>query len=70
MSNKLSRREALGLTEAAAGATGLAACIPHLFSWDNPSTRRVTGQQLMAEGFAVTIDDKPGSALFTYRRHR
>jgi alpha-galactosidase len=39
-----------------------------LYSWDDRGTRRMTGRQLMAEGFTVTIDDKPGSALFTYKR--
>jgi alpha-galactosidase len=39
-----------------------------LFSWDDRSTRRMTGKQLIVEGFAVSIDDKPGSALFTYKR--
>jgi len=41
-----------------------------LFSGDDGSTRRMTGKQLIVEGFAVSIDEKPGSALFTYRRHR
>ena len=41
-----------------------------LFSWDNGSTQRMAGRQLVAEGFAVTIADKPGSALFTYKRVR
>jgi len=36
-----------------------------LYSWDDRSIQRTTGQQLVAEGFAVTIADKPGSALFT-----
>jgi len=39
-----------------------------LVSWDDRSTRRMTGAQLMTEGFGVTIDEKPGSALFTYQR--
>ena len=39
-----------------------------LFSWDDQGTRRMTGSQLMMEGFVVTIDGKPGSALFTYKR--
>jgi alpha-galactosidase len=38
-----------------------------LFSWDDRSTRRMTGKQLIVEGFAVSIDNKPGSALFTYK---
>jgi alpha-galactosidase len=39
-----------------------------LFSWDDRSTQRMAGRQLTAEGFGVTIADKPGSALFTYKR--
>jgi alpha-galactosidase len=39
-----------------------------LFSWDDRSTQRVTGTQLMTKGFDVTIGEKPGSALFTYKR--
>ena len=39
-----------------------------LYSWDDHRTQRMTGEQLVAEGFTVTIDDKPGSALFTYKR--
>ena len=39
-----------------------------LHSWDDSSTRRMSGQTLMKDGFAVVIGDKPGSALFTYRR--
>jgi alpha-galactosidase len=39
-----------------------------LSSWDDQSIERMAGRQLMAEGFPVTIADKPGSALFTYRR--
>ena len=39
-----------------------------LFSWDDRSTRRMTGEQLMMKGFDVTIGEKPGSALFTYKR--
>jgi len=39
-----------------------------LYSWDDRSIRRMSGKHLMAEGYAVTIADKPGSALFTYRR--
>jgi hypothetical protein len=39
-----------------------------LFSWDDGSTQRRTGRQLVTEGFTVTIADKPGSALFTYKR--
>jgi alpha-galactosidase len=39
-----------------------------LCSWDDRSTRRVSGKQLMTKGFDVTIGEKPGSALFTYQR--
>ncbi|MBP8122127.1 MAG: alpha-galactosidase [Caldilineaceae bacterium] len=39
-----------------------------LVSWDNESTRRMTGKALMTDGFVVTIGEKPGTALFTYRR--
>ena len=28
----------------------------------------MSGKQLMTEGFDVTIGEKPGSALFTYKR--
>ena len=31
-----------------------------LFSWDGRGTQRMTGRQLLAEGFAVAIMDKPG----------
>lgn len=50
----------------------LKALEPHvlyeLTSWDGQSTQRMSGKRFMADGFAVTIDDKPGTALFTYRR--
>jgi alpha-galactosidase len=39
-----------------------------LYARDAQTTRRLTGAQLMAEGFGVTIGEKPGSALFTYKR--
>jgi alpha-galactosidase len=39
-----------------------------VFSWDGQSTQRMTGRQLADEGVAVSITDRPGSALFTYRR--
>jgi len=39
-----------------------------LLSWDDQSTWRMTGKQLLEEGFVVIIVDKPGSALFTYQR--
>jgi alpha-galactosidase len=37
-------------------------------AWDEQRTWRASGRQLMSEGFAVTIREKPGAALFTYRR--
>ncbi|OIO93005.1 MAG: hypothetical protein AUK03_08875 [Anaerolineae bacterium CG2_30_64_16] len=39
-----------------------------LYSWDDKDTRHMSGIALMTEGFAVTISEKPGSALFTYKR--
>lgn len=39
-----------------------------LRSWDDDHTWRSTGRQLITEGFGVTIADRPGSALFTYKR--
>ena len=39
-----------------------------LYARDDRTTRRLTGRQLMEDGFVVTIDGRPGSALFTYRR--
>ena len=39
-----------------------------LYSWDNKTTWRMSGQQLMAGGLSVTIDEAPGSVLFTYSR--
>jgi alpha-galactosidase len=39
-----------------------------LQSWDDGSALRMTGDVLMSEGFAVAIESKPGSALYTYRR--
>ena len=39
-----------------------------LCSWDDKTIQRMTGRSLMTDGFGVTIDEKPGSALFTYRR--
>jgi len=39
-----------------------------LTSWDDHTARRITGEALVTDGFAVTIADKPGSALFTYKR--
>jgi alpha-galactosidase len=39
-----------------------------LYSHDDHSTRSVSGRRLMEEGFPVSIDEKPGSVLFTYRR--
>ena len=37
-------------------------------SWDDGHTWRSLGRALMTDGFDVTITDKPGSALFTYKR--
>jgi len=39
-----------------------------LLSWDDRSTQRVSGKQLVEDGFDVTITSGPGSALFTYKR--
>jgi alpha-galactosidase len=39
-----------------------------LRSWDDDSTRCVSGRELMSDGLVVTLDEKPGAALFTYRR--
>lgn len=39
-----------------------------LRSWNDQSLRRMSGKALVAHGFAVTLDDKPASALFTYKR--
>jgi alpha-galactosidase len=39
-----------------------------LTSWDGDGSRRMSGRELMTDGFAVTIAGKPGSALFTYKR--
>lgn len=39
-----------------------------LYSWDDQSTLRMPGAALMDDGFAVTIRERPGSALYTYRR--
>jgi len=39
-----------------------------LYARDDRTARRLTGRQLMEEGVAVTIEQQPGSALFTYKR--
>ncbi|MCO6452781.1 MAG: alpha-galactosidase [Caldilineales bacterium] len=39
-----------------------------LLSWDDKSIQRLTGRALMTDGLVVTINEKPGTALFTYRR--
>jgi len=39
-----------------------------LLSWDDASIRRMTGKTLMFDSLIVTIDGKPGAALYTYRR--
>jgi len=39
-----------------------------LFSWDDHSTRRIDGKALMTAGIGITVEEAPGSALFTYRR--
>ena len=39
-----------------------------LISWDNESIQHLTGRALMLDGVIVMIDEKPGTALFTYRR--
>ncbi len=39
-----------------------------LYSWDDHSTRRVYGKALMTEGIGITIEEKPGSVLFVYKR--
>ena len=39
-----------------------------LHSGDNKDARHMSGSALMTEGFVVTIGEKPGSALFTYKR--
>ncbi|MCW5858522.1 MAG: alpha-galactosidase, partial [Caldilineales bacterium] len=39
-----------------------------LCSWDDHSRRRLAGGALMTAGFSVTVGDRPGSALFTYKR--
>ncbi|MBX7237058.1 MAG: alpha-galactosidase [Caldilineales bacterium] len=39
-----------------------------LVSLDDGSIRHMSGEALMYGGFIVTINEKPGSALFTYRR--
>lgn len=37
-------------------------------SRDGRPEQRAKGRSLMSDGLAVTIDDKPGSAMFTYRK--
>ncbi|MCB9153726.1 MAG: alpha-galactosidase [Caldilineae bacterium] len=39
-----------------------------LLSWDDRSVRRMAGEMLMVDGFSVLIEERPGSALFTYKR--
>ncbi|MCX6030734.1 MAG: alpha-galactosidase [Chloroflexi bacterium] len=39
-----------------------------LYSWDDHSTRRVYGKALMTEGIGITVEEKPGSVLFVYKR--
>jgi len=39
-----------------------------LRSWDDGRTWRSRGEALMTAGFSVTVNEKPGSALFVYRR--
>ena len=44
------------------------AAIYDVHAWDSALTWRCSGRELMADGFAVSIEAKPGSALFTYKR--
>jgi alpha-galactosidase len=37
-------------------------------AWESGLTWRSSGREMMANGFEVSIEAKPGSALFTYRR--
>ncbi len=50
----------------------LQALDPHanyeLYSWDDRSTRQMTGRALVTNGFVVTLTEKPDAALFTYKR--
>ena len=39
-----------------------------LYSWDERHARRMSGRALLTDGFTVAIDEKPGTALFTYQR--
>jgi len=39
-----------------------------LYSWDDQCTRRISGSALRVDGFTVAIEEKPGTALFTYKR--
>ena len=43
------------------------AAIYEVRSWDGGGTWSARGEALMADGFAVRIDARPGSALYTYR---
>ncbi len=38
-----------------------------LYSWDDHSTRRMSGKALMTEGLGIAIEEKPGSVLFVYK---
>jgi alpha-galactosidase len=63
------RRQAAPFSRWEAAAQGLDAGAEYeLTSWDDQGTRRMSGRALMSGGLVVTIDEKPGSALFTYRR--
>lgn len=44
-----------------------AEAIYELVSWDGHGVLQLSGRDLMDPGFTVTIEEQPGSALFTYR---
>ncbi len=63
------RRQASPFSRWEAAARALDADADYeLTSWDGQAGRLLSGKALMDGGLVVTVDEKPGSALFTYRR--